>query len=139
MSVAIYSPFNAVRLYTKPQAVFKDAKLQEYRFQVTHRQAGSVPRYDECRDLKMLVDEKPFPLEFAYHHEPARMDTDEIWRATMTADQAAALSGAKAVRFRACHDEPRPFDEDDLQSLSQWKAAVDSAIKTGTLPPVEED
>jgi len=62
-------------------AVFKDGKLQEFRFQVDHRQAGAVPRYEECRDLKMLVDDKPFPLEFVYHHEPIRMDTQETARA----------------------------------------------------------
>jgi hypothetical protein len=139
ISVAIYASFNPVRLYPQPQAVFKNGKLQEFRFRVLHRQMGAKPRYDECSDLKLLVDDKPFPLEFAYHHEPARMDTDEIWLAPMTADQAAALGRAKSVRFRVCHDELKPFDEDDLESLAQWKTAVDSAVASGTLPSVDED
>lgn len=138
LSVAIYASFNPVRLYPKPQAVFKDGKLQEFRLQVDHRQMGAKPRYDECSDLKILVDDKPFPLEFVYHHEPIRMDTQETWRAPMTVDQAASLAHAKSVRFRACHDEPRPFDEDDLASLTQWKAAVDSAVSSGKLPPVDD-
>jgi hypothetical protein len=139
ISVAIYASFNPVRLYPQPQAVFKDGKLQEFRLRVLHRQTGALPRYNECQDLKMLVDDKPFPLGFAYHHEPARMDTDEIWLATLTADQAAALAHAKAVRLRVCHDELKPFDEDDIEALGEWKAAVDTAIASGKLPSLTDD
>jgi hypothetical protein len=138
ISVAIYASFNPVRLYPQPQAVFKDGKLQEFRLHVLHRQVGALPRYNECQDLKVLVDDKPFPLQFAYHHEPARMDTDEIWLATMTADQAAALGRAKAVRFRVCHDELKPFDEDDIEALGEWKASVDTAVTSGKLPPIDD-
>lgn len=139
ISVAIYASFNPVRLYPQPQAVFKEGKLKEFRLRVLHRQAGALPRYNECQDLKMLVDDKPFPLEFVYHHEPARMDTDEIWLATMTADQASALGHATAVRFRVCHDELKPFDEDDIEALGEWKAAVDAAAASGKLPPLTDD
>lgn len=138
VSVAIYNVFNPLRLYPQPQAVFKDGKLQEFRLRVLHRQAGGKPRYEECQDLKILVDDKPFPVEFTYHHEPARVDTDEIWTAKMTAETAAMLGAAKAVRMRVCHDELPPFDEEDIESLAEWKAAVDSAVTSGKLPPIDD-
>jgi hypothetical protein len=139
VSVAIYNVFNPLRLYPQPQAVFKDGKLQEFRLRVLHRQAGGKPRYEECQDLKMLVDDKPFPVGFAYHHEPARMDTDEIWIAKMTTEMAATLGAAKAVRLRVCHDELPPFEDEDIESLAEWKAAVDTAVASGKLPSLTDD
>jgi hypothetical protein len=66
------------------------------------------------------------------------MDTDEIWLAPMTGDQATAQGCAKAVRFRVCYDELKPLDEDDVEALGEWKAAVDTAVTSGKLPPIDD-